>query len=631
MSTNNFCTIEALLALERRGILSGPTDFTNQVYLNRKTRTITVDWICQVCIVFKLMDETYFLAVHIFDRMLESSIQILRENVQAYAVASLCIASKKQEICGYAFDDYVFACGNTYKKDKLIELEKEIFLELGGDFNFPGHVDMLHILNLNIGLNDRQVSQTKYFLALTTMTQLFHRYLTSVIASSCHHIVCKINTLASSNIFNLPGDIINLCASDIVNLHNKYLLSGCKSIARKYDNDMPKMKLSLFKITNKYNITGYCPRDYLHQRHKLPPISSFKNLIKKEKLGEGTFGTVKKIKNRDTGTNYAIKKVHAHILDDGISQTHIRETSALLLFQENTTVVSVLAISPNRLLLEYMDQNLSDYIKNRPDITWIIKAAKSLLEGLSFMHTFGMMHRDIKPENILVSDGTVKFADFGFARGPCITPLKAYTSEVCTLYYRAPEILLGSCIYDQRIDVWSLGCVFYEMTACHLLFCGDSEIDQLYKIFRKLGTPTQNTWPGVKDYKDYNFSFPLWEPSTIKCKQSYLFESLINVCLIMPVSNDPQPYERLFARDVLAVFDFVFAIDNNYGLQEVSELFFEIFNLPLSKPGKLQLSKIFENYIRDNKTLHGDVVYLNSIQARVNTIKTGNSYLDVSF
>lgn len=82
----------------------------------------------------------------------------------------------------------------------------------------------------------------------------------------------------------------------------------------------------------------------------------------------------------------------------------------------------------------------------------------------------------------------IKLADFGLARTFYI-PLKQYTHEVVTLWYRAPEILLGKEKYSTSVDVWSLGCIFYEIAHKKILFCGDSEIDQLFKIFNALGTP----------------------------------------------------------------------------------------------------------------------------------------------
>lgn len=103
----------------------------------------------------------------------------------------------------------------------------------------------------------------------------------------------------------------------------------------------------------------------------------------------------------------------------------------------------------------------------------------------------------------------IKLADFGLARAFNI-PLKTFTHEVITLWYRAPEILLCSRHYSTPVDIWSAGCIFIEMVNNCPVFCGDSEIDQLFKIFQFLGTPTERTWPGVTSLPGYNPRFPNW-------------------------------------------------------------------------------------------------------------------------
>ncbi|KAK2495869.1 hypothetical protein MC885_006824 [Smutsia gigantea] len=162
-----------------------------------------------------------------------------------------------------------------------------------------------------------------------------------------------------------------------------------------------------------------------------------------------------------------------------------------------------------------------------------------LLQGVNFCHSHRVIHRDLKPQNLLINElGAIKLADFGLARAFGV-PLRTYTHEVLwdkgerssakgvtravshlkavflptqvvTLWYRAPEILLGSKFYSTAVDVWSIGCIFAEMVTRKALFPGDSEIDQLFRIFRTLGTPNEATWPGVTQLPDYKGSFPKW-------------------------------------------------------------------------------------------------------------------------
>jgi serine/threonine protein kinase len=121
------------------------------------------------------------------------------------------------------------------------------------------------------------------------------------------------------------------------------------------------------------------------------------------------------------------------------------------------------------------------------------------------------LHRDLKPQNLLINkEGNLKLADFGLARAFGV-PLRTYTHEVVTLWYRAPEILLGGRQYSTGVDMWSVGCIFAEMATRKPLFPGDSEIDEIFKIFRILGTPTEADWPGVESFPDFKSSFPKWE------------------------------------------------------------------------------------------------------------------------
>lgn len=107
-----------------------------------------------------------------------------------------------------------------------------------------------------------------------------------------------------------------------------------------------------------------------------------------------------------------------------------------------------------------------------------------ILEGTVFCHSRRVLHRDLKPQNLLIDQkGAIKLADFGLGRAFGI-PVRAYTHEVVTLWYRAPEVLLGSQRYSCPVDVWSIACIFAEMVNKRPLFHGDSEIDQLFRIFR---------------------------------------------------------------------------------------------------------------------------------------------------
>jgi serine/threonine protein kinase len=138
-----------------------------------------------------------------------------------------------------------------------------------------------------------------------------------------------------------------------------------------------------------------------------------------------------------------------------------------------------------------------------------------LLRGIAFCHSHRVLHRDLKPQNLLIDrNGTLKLADFGLARAFGV-PVRTFTHEVITLWYRAPEILLGGRQYSTPVDIWSVACIFVEMLTRIPLFPGDSEIDQLFRIFRLLGTPTEENWAGVSSLPDYKPTFPQWAKKSL--------------------------------------------------------------------------------------------------------------------
>ncbi|XP_073303348.1 cell division control protein 2 homolog A-like [Primulina huaijiensis] len=239
---------------------------------------------------------------------------------------------------------------------------------------------------------------------------------------------------------------------------------------------------------------------------------------KVEKIGEGMYGVVYKARDRITNETIALKKIRLEQEDEGVPSTAIREISLLKEMQHGNIVrLQDVVHSEKRLYLvfEYLDLDLKKHMDSCPEFSKDPHLVKmflyQILCGIAYCHSHRVLHRDLKPQNLLIDRRTnaLKLADFGLARAFGI-PVRTFTHEVVTLWYRAPEILLGSRHYSTPVDVWSVGCIFAEMVNQQALFPGDSEIDELFKIFRVMGTPNEDTWPGVTSLPDFKSAFPKW-------------------------------------------------------------------------------------------------------------------------
>ncbi|PNW87053.1 hypothetical protein CHLRE_02g107000v5 [Chlamydomonas reinhardtii] len=245
-------------------------------------------------------------------------------------------------------------------------------------------------------------------------------------------------------------------------------------------------------------------------------------------LGRGMYGTVWCVVNRETGKQYALKQVANGAY--GMTEATLREVSCLRELSGCPNIVglqSVMTCPSARstyLLMDLLDCDLHTFLEHAP-IASELRVIKSImfqvLSGLRHAHANSVMHRDLKPQNVLLGvtpsppAGTpsvvVKIADFGLSRGFVPEPAEnAHTDWVVTLYYRAPEMLLGSKSYGPGVDVWSAGCVLAELLNVSPMFKSDCEVGLLYDIFQKMGTPTPKTWPDLPAHANFSPEFPLW-------------------------------------------------------------------------------------------------------------------------
>jgi len=246
-----------------------------------------------------------------------------------------------------------------------------------------------------------------------------------------------------------------------------------------------------------------------------------RDLISLAQLGSGAFGTVHLVHDKGTSEYNALKIMKFEEPESGIPGWAIREV-CLLQNLEHANIVKLLQVHMDAdlgqigLMYELVDMDVKEYVKLLGPLVGqrLVSSVRQCLEALNYCHRRCVIHRDLKPQNLLINTGTrqIKIADFGMARKICL-PNGPYTREVVTLWYRAPELLLGARMYEASVDIWSVGCIAFEIATGRPLFPGDSEIGTLFKIFKLLGTPTEESWPGVRQLQYFSESFPKWECS----------------------------------------------------------------------------------------------------------------------
>ncbi|XP_056018018.1 cyclin-dependent kinase 11B-like [Ostrea edulis] len=256
------------------------------------------------------------------------------------------------------------------------------------------------------------------------------------------------------------------------------------------------------------------PQSPVELRPELPPylpaIQGCRNVEEfscLNRIEEGTYGVVYRAKDKKTDEIVALKRLKMEKEKEGFPITSLREINTLLKSQHmNIVTVREIVVGSNMdkiyIVMDYVEhdmKSLMETMKN-PFLMGEVKTLMiQLLKGVAHLHDNWIIHRDLKTSNLLLSHkGILKIGDFGLAR-EYGSPLKHYTPIVVTLWYRAPELLLGIKEYSTPIDLWSVGCIFAEFLTMKPLWPGKSEIDELNRIFKDLGTPTEKIWPGVKE------------------------------------------------------------------------------------------------------------------------------------
>ncbi|KAG1716570.1 hypothetical protein ID866_622 [Astraeus odoratus] len=293
-----------------------------------------------------------------------------------------------------------------------------------------------------------------------------------------------------------------------------------------------------------------------------PPIQPSRSVYCYERLNqieEGSYGVVFRARDKDTGDIVALKKLKLEEEKHGFPITALREVNALMSCRHDNVVRIREVVVGDTLtqvfvVMDFVEHDLKTLLTLMPSpfLQSEIKTLMlQLLSAVAHCHANWILHRDLKTSNLLMNNrGTIKVADFGLARryGDPIG-VGGLTQLVVTLWYRAPEILLGATDYSTAVDMWSVGCIFAELLLKEPLFQAKGEIELLSMIFKLLGPPTNTTWP---EYSTLPLAktITLPSPHAHQFRQRFPYMTTSGLDLLMSLlTYDPQ--QRISAEEAL--------------------------------------------------------------------------------
>jgi len=500
--------IQHLLREERSGILGSRGHIVSD-NVDPKMRVILLDWVLDVCKMFKAGPVTFLTTANIVDAVLARDRGVDTANLQLVGVASLSLAVKYHEVQPVDINDLTYIADRAYKVEEILQMEEHIFKMLGHNIGVPQELAYLSAEHQGSGVHRK---------ILCLIAIHGNKFLPSIVATAVTKIASSIvpsPSASSISLFKVPDDIIDACVADIVDTFHRFQRSNLKGWKKlKLDDLFQRITASdralTLTCTSKHHRRKYF-------KHSLPQtFQSMRPGSRMLRIGEGTHGEVYEC------APFAVKL--PRLASDGskLSITALREISILLTLNKafpDDDIIAVRGISDDlrHIFFDLGLCNLKEWILRHGalSIHTQTQAARGLLRVLSHLEEVGCLHRDIKPENIIVfPNHRLVLADFGSARGCYINQRAgdAFTPDMCTIYYRAPEILFGSVVYDHKADIWSLLCVLYYIGTGVTLFESEDIEGHLRKIFWILGSPTEQTWPGVNSFRLGHLTHPVKHP-----------------------------------------------------------------------------------------------------------------------
>ncbi|KAJ3719736.1 kinase-like domain-containing protein [Lentinula raphanica] len=301
---------------------------------------------------------------------------------------------------------------------------------------------------------------------------------------------------------------------------------------------------------------------YVPPRTHHPPITPSRSVYSYERLNqieEGTYGVVFRAKDKQTGDIVALKKLKLDEEKNGFPITSLREINALIACRhENVVGIREVVVGDTLtqvfIVMDFIEHDLKSLLTLMPS-PFLQSEVKTLmiqlLSAVKHCHANWILHRDLKTSNLLMNNrGIMKVADFGLARryGDPVG-VGGMTQLVVTLWYRAPEILLGAESYTTAVDLWSVGCIFAELLLKEPLFQAKNELELISMIFKLLGPPSSSSWPGYSSLP-LSKTITLPSPHPHQFRQKFQYMTTAGIDLLMSLlTYDPD--QRISAEEAL--------------------------------------------------------------------------------
>lgn len=518
------CHPERFHELEQCGLSGTAQCLTLSPELNSRTRLVLVEWLIAVHENFRSNQQTLSLTIAILDAYLQRAI-VTREEFQLLGMTCLLLANKVEEVFCCEIKDLIHACDSAYTETDILRMERQVCTVLNFHLVLPTRW-RAHEYYVNVFGDLNELWYCRFLIEYSYLNPELNRYYPSVVATTAVVLAKSLfrgsgSLIESSEwspfaVFKIPPETLLRCVKDL--LH---------TVRRLRDNTILRERWSHEKMHGVYNGI-YLRLDLLNveaqsqdssqlddqpfQIRNLGTLVNFESYRKGELIEDGLLGTVYKGWHIPTNTAVALKKAKNRF-DRDLPDIALREIAIyqqITLWGGHPHIVNSQGVGLQKdriwLILEYLPRDLTTALKRGLTNELRQRFSLQLTQAVTWLHDRGIIHRDIKPRNILITvDDNLKLVDFDHSRSG-IVQSRASTPEVCTRWYRPPEVLLRDIIYTSRIDCWSLGCIVSEIYTGEVLFEQDTESLMLRDIYQRFGVPTEETWPGVTELWNWKVS-----------------------------------------------------------------------------------------------------------------------------